>query len=156
YGAYEVSMMKRTLELEARMGVKVRGLLTWAFTFPSTPYFAGYRALTSNGIDLPVLNAFKLLGSLDGNRVPLTSSGARTLDDVLANSVRADADVDAMATRNGQKIQVLVWNYHDELVTAPNTPVHLAVQLPAGFGTRALLDHVRADDTHGDAYTVWV
>ena len=34
YGAYEVAMMQRTLELEARQGVKVRGLLTWAFLFP--------------------------------------------------------------------------------------------------------------------------
>ncbi len=91
YGAYEIAMMKHTLELEARMGVKVRGLLTWAFTFPGTPYFAGYRALATNGIDLPVLNAFKLLGRLDGTRLPLTSSGARALDDILANSVRGDA-----------------------------------------------------------------
>jgi len=156
YGAYEVAMMKRTLELEARTGVNVRGLLTWAFLFNGTPYFAGYRALVTNGIDLPVLNAFKLLGSLDGNRVTVTSSGARTLDDILANSVRGTEDVDAMATRNGQNIQILVWNYHDELVTAPATPVHLSVQVPAGFGSRAALTHLRVDDTHGDAYTVWV
>jgi len=32
--------------------VKVGGLLTWAFTFPGTPYFAGYRALATNGISL--------------------------------------------------------------------------------------------------------
>jgi xylan 1,4-beta-xylosidase len=156
YGAYEVAMMKRTLELETRVGVNVRGLLTWAFLFNNTPYFAGYRALVTNGIDLPVLNAFKLLGSLDGNRVPVTSSGARTLDDILANSVRGTADVDAMATRNGQNIQILVWNYHDELVTAAATPVHLTVQVPAGFGSRAALTQERVDDTHGDAYTVWV
>ena len=63
YGAYEVAMMKRTLELEARLGVKVRGLVTWAFLFNDAAYFPGYRAMQANGIDLPVLNAFKLLGS---------------------------------------------------------------------------------------------
>jgi xylan 1,4-beta-xylosidase len=157
YGAYEIAMMKRTLELEAQIGVNVRGLLTWAFTFNGTPYFAGYRALTTNGIHLPVLNAFKLLGSLDGTRLPLTSSGSQTLDNILNASVRgAVADVDGMATRNGQTVQVLVWNYHDDLVTAPPSPVHLTVTVPPTFGSRAAVSHVRVDDTHGDAYTVWV
>jgi xylan 1,4-beta-xylosidase len=156
YGAYEVAMMKRTLELEARLGVKVRGLLTWAFLFPGTPYFAGYRALATNGIHLPVLNAFKLLGSLDGARLPVTSSGALTLDQILAGSVRQQADVDSMATLNGGQVQVLVWNYHDDLVTAAASPVHLSVKVPASFGARVVSSHVRVDESHGDAYTVWV
>src|SRR6185369_14226312 len=127
YGAYEIAMMKRTLELEAAMGVKLGGLLTWAFTFPGTPYFAGYRVLATNGINLPVMGAFKLLGALAGSRLPLTSSGARPLDDILANGVRGEPDVDGMATLNGQAVQVLLWNYHDDLVPAAATPVHLAI-----------------------------
>ena len=39
-------------------------------SLPNTPYFAGYRALTTNGIGLPVLGAFKLLGRLAGMRLP--------------------------------------------------------------------------------------
>ena len=156
YGAYEVAMMKRTLELEALMGVNLRGLVTWAFLFNGTPYFAGYRTLATNGIHLPVLNAFKLLGKLDGERLPVTSSGAHPLDDILANSIRQTADVDAMATRNGQDVQILVWNYHDDLVAAPDSRVHLTVQLPDGFTSNAKITHLRVDETHGDAYTVWV
>jgi xylan 1,4-beta-xylosidase len=155
YGAYEVAMMKRTLELEARLGVKLGGVLTWAFTFPGTPYFAGYRALATNGIDLPVLGAFKLLGSLAGARLPVTSSGALTLDEILANSVRGQADVDGMATLNGTQVQVLVWNYHDDLVTAPATPIQLHVNVPSSFGAQVTVTHLRVDDTHGDAYTLW-
>jgi xylan 1,4-beta-xylosidase len=155
YGAYEIATMKHTLELEASLGVKVGGLTTWAFTFPGTPYFAGYRALATQGIHLPVLGAFKLLGSLAGARLPVVSSGAATLAAILANGVRANADVDAMATSNGQSIQVLVWNYHDDLVTVPATPVSLTVKVPADFGSSVTVAHVRADDTHGDAYTVW-
>jgi len=157
YGAYEIAMMKKTLELEARIGVKLRGLLTWAFTFPGTPYFAGYRALTTNGIHLPVLNDFKLLGQLDGARLPVTSSGALTIDQIMTNKVRgAQADVDAMATLNGNAIQVLVWNYHDDLVTVPDSPVHLSVKVPASFGGQVVANHMRVDANHGDAYTVWV
>ena len=156
YGAYEIAMMKHTLELEAEVGVKLGGLLTWAFTFPGTPYFAGYRTLATNGINLPVMSAFKLLGRLDGTRMPLTSSGARTLDDILANGVRGDPDVDGMATLNGTAVQVLVWNYHDELVPVAATPVHLAINVPATFGSLARVSHLRLDESHGDAYTVWV
>jgi xylan 1,4-beta-xylosidase len=156
YGAYEVAMMKRTLELEAQMGVKVGGLLTWAFTFPGTPYFAGYRALTTNGIPLPVLGAFKLLGSLAGSRIPVTSSGALPLATILSAGVRAQADVDAMATLDGQRIQVLLWNYHDDLIAASPEPVHLGIRIPPAFSTRMTVTHVRVDETHGDAYTAWL
>ncbi len=150
-------MMKHTLELEAEVGIKLGGLLTWAFTFPGTPYFAGYRALATNGINLPVLSAFKLLGRLAGTRLPLTSSGAHTLSDILTNGVRGQPEVDGMATLDGAAVQVLVWNYHDDIVTVP---VHAGA--PDGCKFRRASDpasrvsHLRVDDTHGDAYTVWV
>jgi len=156
YGAYEIAMMKHTLELEAQVGVKLGGVLTWAFTFPGTSYFAGYRALATNGINLPVMSAFELLGRLAGTRVPVTSSGARTLDDVLADGVRGQPDVDGMATLDGAAIQVLLWNYHDDLVTAAAAPVRLAITVPASFGASVRVSHLRVDESHGDAYTVWV
>ena len=156
YGAYEIAMMKHTLELEAQVGVKLGGLLTWAFTFPGTPYFEGYRVLATNGINLPVLGAFKLLGRLAGTRLPLTSSGARALDDILADGVRGQPDVDGMATLDGDAVQVLVWNYHDDLVTVAATPVHLTINVPASFGSSVRVSHLRVDESHGDAYTVWV
>ncbi len=155
YGAYEVAMMKHTLELEAEIGVNVRGLVTWAFLFENQPYFIGYRVLQTNGIHLPVLNAFRLLGSLNGMRLPATSTGAITADAIIANSVRAQPDVDAMAALNGAQVQVIVWNYHDDLVAATPSPVHLTVKLPPTFGASAVVSHQRVDDSHGDAYTVW-
>jgi xylan 1,4-beta-xylosidase len=156
YGAYEVAMMKHTLELEAQVGVNVRGLLTWAFLFQNQPYFAGYRVLSTNGIHMPVLGAFKLLGGLNGETIPVTSTGALTLAQVLAGSARQQADVNAMATRNGLEVDVLAWNYADDIVTVASTPVALSVQVPTGFGPSASVSHLRVDDTHGDAYTVWV
>lgn len=155
YGAYEIAMMKHSLELEARMGVNLSGLLTWAFTFPGTPYFAGYRTLATNGINLPVLSAFELLGRLAGIRLPLSSSGARTLDDILANGVREEPEVDGLAALDGAAIRVLVWNYHDDIVAVAATPVHLAVTVPASFGPTARVSHLRVDESHGDSYTVW-
>ena len=149
-------MMKHSIELEAQEGVKLGGLLTWAFTFPGTPYFAGYRALTSKGLDLPVLGAFKLLGSLSGSRLPLSSTGAHALSDVLANGVRDQPELDGMATLDANTLRVLLWNYHDELVPAPATPVHLSINVPASIGPYVRVSHLRVDESHGDAYTVWV
>jgi xylan 1,4-beta-xylosidase len=156
YGAYELAMMKHSLELEADLGVKLGGVLTWAFTFPGTPYFAGYRTLATNGISLPVMGAFELLGRLAGTRLPLASSGARPLDDVLANGLRGEPEIDGIATQDGGVVQILVWNYHDDIVSVAATPVHLAIKLPASFGTSARVSHLRVDESHGDAYTVWV
>lgn len=156
YGAYEVAMMKRSLELEAAEGVNLAGVLTWAFTFPEAPYFAGYRELATHGVALPVLGAFELLGQLQGARLPLTSSGARELDDILEHSVRDQPDVDGMATLDGNVVRVLVWNYHDDVVTAATTPVHLSVKVPASLGHSLTVSHLRVDESHGDAHSLWL
>jgi len=155
YGAYEVAMMKRSLELADEAGVNLQGVLTWAFTFPGSDYFPGYRALATNGIALPVLNAFKLLGRLSGNRLPATSSGALPLGQLLEQGVRGQPDVDAMATRNKEDVQVLVWNYHDHLVEAEPASVTLKIQVPAAFSLGAMVTHRRVDETHGNAFAVF-
>ena len=61
----------------------------------------------------------------------------------------------ATSERRAQ-IQILVWNYHDDLVTVAASPVHLSVKVPASFGAQVMANHLRVDETHGDAYTVWV
>jgi xylan 1,4-beta-xylosidase len=156
YGAYEVAMMKHTLTLAKELGIDLRGVLTWAFTFPQTPYFAGYRALATHGIHLPVLNAFKLLGGLNGKQLAVTSSGALPLQDILEHSVQAQPDIDALAVIDGDKIQILVFNYHDDLVDAEPSRVTLEVALPPAFTSNASVTHTRVDEEHGNAYAVWV
>jgi xylan 1,4-beta-xylosidase len=156
YGAYEVAMMKRSLELEADAGVDLRGVLAWAFTFPDAPYMAGYRELASHGVQLPVLGAFQLLGRLAGQRLPVHSSGAQPLARVLASSVRDQPDVDALATRDGTTVQVLVWNYHDRIAPSPGALVQLSIRVPPGFGASVRVGELRVDETHGNAPALWV
>jgi xylan 1,4-beta-xylosidase len=156
YGAYEAAMMKRTLELEAEEGVNLQGVLTWAFTFPDAPYFDGSRALATHGINLPVLGVFELLGRLAGTRLALSSTGALPLNDVVERGVRGEPDIDGMAALDATTIRVLVWNYHDDVVTTPAAPVHLSVKVPASFGRHLRVGHLRVDETHGDAHSVWL
>jgi xylan 1,4-beta-xylosidase len=157
YGAYVAAMMKHSLDLAEREGVNLRALLTWAWTFDAQPLFLGYRELATGGIHKPVLNVFKMLGQLQGTRLPVRSTGALGLDAVLANGVRGGApDVDALAARDGRRVLVLLWNYHDDLVPAAPVPVRLSVRLPPGFGPRARLTHHRVDDGHSNAHAAWL
>jgi xylan 1,4-beta-xylosidase len=156
YGAYELAMMKHSLTLAQAAGVNLQGVLTWAFTFPGSDYFAGYRALSTNGIHLPVLNAFKFLGSLSGNSLPVESSGAHSVSEIISDGVRAAPDIDALATIDAQRIEIVVWSYHDDLVddTAP-TPVAIRLAVPEEFGDDVELMHARVDEVHGNAHTAW-
>jgi xylan 1,4-beta-xylosidase len=50
---------------------------------------------------------------------------------------------------------VMLWNYHDDDLPAPEAPVEVAIAgVPAGV-KRVLLQHYRIDETHSNSYTVW-
>ncbi len=156
YGAYEVATMKYSLDLARRQGVNLRGVVTWAFLFDGQPYFEGFRTLSTNGIHKPVLNAFKMLGQLTGDEIPLVSDGALGLDEILSRSVRAKPDINGMAVADGQQVKILLWNYHDLLVEAAPASVRMAVGMPGGWEARTRMVHYRIDDGHSNAYAKWI
>ena len=91
YGAYTVEVLNNILALARQEHVNLLGVVTWAFEFEDQPYFAGFRELATNGVDKPVLNAFRMLGLLGNERVKVTSSGSLATEDVVRSGVRADA-----------------------------------------------------------------
>jgi xylan 1,4-beta-xylosidase len=92
---------------------------------------------------------------MSGDRVEAKSSGAVTLDTILANSVRQDPDIDALATSAPGKAAVLLWNYQDEDAPSPGSAIAVSMRgIPASVH-RVLLQHYRIDDDHSNAYTVW-
>src|SRR5207244_1994 len=128
-------------------------MLTWAFEFEDKPYFEGYRTLATNGVDKPVMNAFRIAGLLRGERVSATSSGAIDLDAILAGGVRGTSpDIDAIATRAEREISTMIWNYHDDDTSAAASPVHLTI---TGVPARVRVEHFRIDDEHSNAYVAW-
>ena len=64
-------------------------MLTWAFQFEDQPYFDGFRALATNGIDKPVLNLFRMAALMRGDRVKTESSGRTPLDRIRAEASAA-------------------------------------------------------------------
>lgn len=155
YSSYTAASFARAHDLAERHGVNLEGALTWAFEFEDQPYFAGFRALASSGIDLPVLNVFRMFGRMGGQRVAAQSSAQIPLDAILKEGVRGDPDIGALASIEGKKLNVMVWNYHDDDVPGPEASVDLAVNgLPLAAG-EAQLTHYRIDENHSNSYVAW-
>jgi xylan 1,4-beta-xylosidase len=155
YSSYTAASFARKHDLAAKHGVNLEGALTWAFEFEDQPYFAGFRVLASNGIDHPVLNTFRMMSKMTGDRLSVESDGAIPLDAMMKDGVRQKPDVSAIASLDGKKLSVMVWHYHDDDVAGPDAAVDLSIPgLPVKTG-KAKLTHYRIDETHSNAYTVW-
>ncbi|RYG15084.1 beta-xylosidase, partial [bacterium] len=153
YSSYTAASFARKLDLADKHGVNFEGALTWAFTFEDQPYFAGFRQLASNGIDLPVLNVFRMFSQMGGQRIAAESDGAVPLDAILKTGVREKPDVSALASRDGKRLAVMVWHYHDDDVAGPNARIRL--KLSGLTNGSARVTEYRIDETHSNSYTVW-
>jgi xylan 1,4-beta-xylosidase len=155
YPAYTAAAYKRLFELADRRGVNLVSMLSWSFEFEDKEYFEGFRSLSSHGVAKPVLNFFRMAALMRGQRVATASTGALSADAIIAQGVRAQADIDALATADGRGGAVMLWNYHDAEKPAPGSPVIVTVRgLPRAVETVRLV-HYRIDDTHSNAYTAW-
>jgi xylan 1,4-beta-xylosidase len=168
YSSYTAASFARKHDLAERHGVNLEGALTWAFEFEDQPYFAGFRVLASNGINLPVFNVFKMFSQMGAQRIAATSDGARDLDAMMKQGVREKPDVAALASRDGRRVTIMAWHYHDDDVQGPDADVtltldglqaHAAGAKPGTNGGltkgKAKLRHFRIDTNHSNAYTAW-
>jgi len=57
---------------------------------------------------------------------------------------------------DGDKVKILLWNYHDLLAPAPSASIQLRTTLPDGLPSKAQITHYRIDDEHSNAYTKWL
>jgi xylan 1,4-beta-xylosidase len=155
YPAYTAAAYKALFELQDKHKVNLLSMLSWSFEFEDKDYFEGFRSLSTNGINKPVLNLFRMFGLMSGARVVATSNASVSLDTLVSTGVRDKTDVDGMAAIDDHKATVLLWNYHDADQPAAATPTTIKL---GGFPTgtkRVLVQHYRIDDTHSNAYTVW-
>jgi xylan 1,4-beta-xylosidase len=155
YATYEAELLHGTLALAERHHINLEGTIAWAFTFPGQPIFAGLRAFTTNDIDLPVLNAFRMFGLMKGERVAAESTGGLAVGDVLESSVKTNPDVKAFATHDSHTANALVWSYHDDSNQSAPVEIRLRIGgLPQGV-SRVLLEHWGVDGDRSNAYTAW-
>jgi xylan 1,4-beta-xylosidase len=141
------------LDLAAQYGVNLMGAVTWAFEFEDQPYFDGFRDLATNGIGKPVLNVFRMLGMMTGDRVRVTNEAAVPLDTMVRNGVKTQPDIHAMASVDARSAAILVSNYHDSGKPGPAAPIELSIAgVPRG---RVQVRHYRVDNELSNSYEVW-
>lgn len=155
YAAYTAEVLDRIYGLAERAHINFLGAVTWAFEFEDQPPFEGFRELATDGIDKPVLNAFRMFGLMGTERVKATSTGALLTEDVVRDGVRGRSDISAIASRKDHEVDILIWNYHDDDIAAPPAPIDLEINgLPSAL-TLGVLEHFRIDSTHSNAFAAW-
>lgn len=156
YSSYTAAVYARLWELARRRKVSLDGALTWAFTFVEQPWFAGYRQLATNGVDLPVLNVFRLFARLGSEQVQATSSAEVPLTRIVSDGVRSAPDIGVLATRTlaDGRLDILLWHYRDDDVPGPAADIQLLLSGVAPglkFQARAW----RIDRHDADSFTEW-
>jgi xylan 1,4-beta-xylosidase len=151
YASYVACAACKLLDMGKDTSLQVDGMLTWAFQFENREYFEGLRTLSTNGIDKPVLNVFRLLAKLGGMRLQLTSaaSDSSDTDQVLP-------DISGVASMNGSdEIQILLCSHHDDWDIHGLTQVKVeVVGLNPDYGYR--LRRLLIDSVHSNSYSAWV
>lgn len=155
YSSYTAASFARKLMLADKHGVNLEGALTWAFEFEDQPYFAGFRVLASNGINLPVLNVFRMFGKMSGQRLAVESTGEVPLDQICNEGVRGCPDVSALACVDEGKLSILLWHYHDDDVAGPDAEVELRLNGLAKNASELRVLRFQIDEQHSNAYAAW-
>src|SRR5262249_43957587 len=155
YPTYTAAALSNIFKLADKHQTNIEGMLTWAFEFEDQPWFDGFRSLATNGVDKPVLNVFRMAGLMRGDRVKVESSGAVGLETIVKDGVRDRPDVNALATWAEREMAVMIWNYHDDDLPAPDSTVRLAMGGAPPAVKRVLVRHYRIDQDHSNAYTLW-
>lgn len=153
YASYTASSFAKMYELADEYGVNLEGALSWSFQFENKPWFDGFRSMSTNGVDKPVLNIFRMFGMMQGDRVTVNMDTPITADEVIESGVRDRPDINALASKSEDGMYVMVWNYHDDDLPAPDAPISL--RLSGISADQALLHHYRVDRKHSNSFTTW-
>ena len=153
YSSYTAATFARKYQLADKNNANLLGAVSWSFEFEDQPWFYGFRDLATNGVDKPVLNVFRMFGKMKGQRLKVQSNRMYPLQEVMTSSVRGNTDIGALASKEGNKAAVMVWNYHDEDKQAPAEPVSIALSNLAGKKIKMV--EYRIDSDHSNSYEVW-
>lgn len=153
YSSYTAASFARKYDLAHKYGVNFIGAVSWSFEFENQMWYAGFRDLATNGVDKPVLNVFRMFGMMKGDLIPVKSSRNFTIEELCQNSVRKEADVNALASTDDQSIAVMIWNYHDDDLPAPDENIKILFKNIKA--ERILVHHYRIDNKYSNSYEVW-
>jgi len=153
YSSYTASSFARIYELMDKYKVNLKGVVSWSFEFEDQEWFAGFRELATHGVDKPVLNIFRMFGMMDGKRVLVNSVNGLTAGDIITKGVRERNDINAIASRHMNSVNIMVWNYHDDDATGASSSVELSI---SGISSKkVMVHHYRVDRQFSNSFEVW-
>ena len=156
YPSFVASAFDQVSRYARRAGWDLK-LLSWAFMFPGERCFEGSRAFSTQGIDKPILNLFRMYARLGDRELAFESTGAR---DALTHPDQwgygQPPTIAGVAARGGAGLAVLIYNHHDDWDLAGEYPIQLEIaNLPSAPET-LVLQHYRLDRAHSNAYAEWL
>ncbi|MDX2245533.1 MAG: beta-xylosidase [Bacteroidia bacterium] len=152
YASYTAASFARIYELMDAQKINLQGVVSWSFEFEDQEWFAGFRELATHGVDKPVLNVFRMLGLMQGQRVAVAHENGLSADDIITAGVRQQNDIHAMASTVGNSAWIMVWNYHDDDVKGPSSEVQLTIK---NTGEKVLVHHYRVDSQFSNSFEKW-
>ncbi|MEO7309699.1 MAG: beta-xylosidase [Chitinophagaceae bacterium] len=154
YSSYTAASFARKYLLADSFHVNFIGAVSWAFEFENQPWFYGSRDLATNGVDKPVLNVFRMFGKMTGQRVAVTGTQMYSLKTIVDSSAKGlYTDIGGLASKDKRSAAVMVWNYHDDELQSPATPVD--VNLKGLSAKTVTITEYRIDNEHSNSYEVW-
>lgn len=144
FAAFQCALVAQLLDLRRDYPHNpIQAAFLDTFYFPGQRAFEGQRTLTTGeSIDLPILNALRLLGQLGEEQLP-------------AAAVGASGGVTVSATRSGDgSLRVMAVNFDERFDYGETVAVETVVAGVSGGQWRA--SHYRIDRAHSNAYTVWL
>ncbi|MBI3960768.1 MAG: beta-xylosidase [Chloroflexi bacterium] len=162
YASYVACTANKLIDLRAEGGARIDGMLTWAFQFENREYFEGHRSLSTNGIDKPVLNVFRLLAKLGSVRLPLESNdheGAKGREETrrgAPDNENSPPDISGMAaTDESGGVQIFLCSHHDDWDVDVSTEVSVVLSGLDPNRTYAVQRSLVARGS-SNAYTAWL
>ena len=100
FAVFQCKLMKKLLDLDATRAARTsHQATTWSFYFEGERFFEGTRSLfTAQGIEKPVLNAYRMLSRLGDTRLAVESTRAWSLEDLDGGETAMPEEIDALAT----------------------------------------------------------
>ena len=157
YPVFQCKLMKKLLDLDARGAASVHQATTWSFYFEGERFFEGTRSLfTAQGIQKPVLNAYRMLSRLGDTRLAVESSRSWPIERLDGGDAGMPEEVDALATAGRGGVRVLVWRHADDQYATDARAAAVTVRLEhLPFGGDVRVSHWRIDAEHSNSHTAW-
>lgn len=157
YASYVATTFKKLIDTENEYNRRVDAL-SWAFMFDIERCFEGTRTFTTQGIDKPILNLFRMYSHLGDRRLHFESSGAKApLQYKDDHGIGEEPDIDGIATMSGNRsVEVFLFCHHDDWDVGGEYEVEIEVANLPFAGNKVRLKHYRIDELHSNAHTEWV